>query len=89
MDTNEAVNAVIALGVHGNDLMELALRFGINLFVIIVIVRVIYYTRHRNKDFVFTFILFNVINFLLCFFSEQCEVENGICIWLICNFQHP
>ncbi|HRK58037.1 MAG TPA: DUF4956 domain-containing protein [Candidatus Kapabacteria bacterium] len=86
MDTNEAVNAVIALGVHGNDLMELALRFGINLFVIIVIVRVIYYTRHRNKDFVFTFILFNVINFLLCFFLSSAKLKMGFAFGLFAIF---
>ena len=86
MDTNEAVNAVIALGVHGNDLMELALRFGINLFVIIVIVRVIYYTRHRNKDFVFTFILFNIINFLLCFFLSSAKLKMGFAFGLFAIF---
>jgi len=86
MDPNELVNAAMTASVHGNDLLELALRFGINLFVIIVIVRVIYYTRHRNKDFVFTFILFNVINFLICFFLSSAKLKMGFAFGLFAIF---
>lgn len=86
MDTNEMLNAAMTASVHGNDLLELALRFGINLFVIIVIVRAIYYTRHRNKDFVFTFILFNVINFLICFFLSSAKLKMGFAFGLFAIF---
>ena len=86
MDTNEAINTALTVAVQGNDLMELALRFGVNLFVIIIIVRVIYYTRHKNKDFVFTFILFNVINFLICFFLSSAKLKMGFAFGLFAIF---
>ena len=45
------------------DLGILAYRFGVNLLAVFMIVRLIYYPIHRNKDFLFTFFLFNIIIF--------------------------
>ncbi|MBS1612040.1 MAG: hypothetical protein JST49_04410, partial [Bacteroidetes bacterium] len=50
-----------------NAYLEFLVRYGINLFIIFIIVRLIYYPRHKNKDFLFTFFLFNTVNFLICF----------------------
>ncbi|MEY4273135.1 MAG: hypothetical protein RL638_83, partial [Bacteroidota bacterium] len=36
-----------------------ALRFLINLFFTFIVIRFIYYPQYKNKDFVFTFFLFN------------------------------
>ena len=51
----------------GFDLYELLIRFSINLIAIYILVRLVYYPRHKNKDFLFTFFLFNCLNFLICF----------------------
>jgi hypothetical protein len=44
---------------------ELLTRFGINLLAIFILVRLIYYPAHKNKDFLFTFFIFNIIIFTL------------------------
>ncbi|MBK8144703.1 MAG: DUF4956 domain-containing protein [Bacteroidetes bacterium] len=44
---------------------ELLIRFGINMLAIFILIRLIYYPTHKNKDFLFTFFIFNVIIFIL------------------------
>lgn len=42
-------------------------RYALNLLFTFLVIRFIYYPKYRNKDFVFTFFLFNSILFVLCF----------------------
>ena len=49
----------------GMDYMELLLRFGINILAVFILVRLIYYPTHKNKDFLFTFFIFNLVIFTL------------------------
>lgn len=53
------------LGENMEYFTELLTRFGINLIAIFILIRIIYYPRHKNKDFLFTFFIFNIIIFLL------------------------
>ncbi|HMN32292.1 MAG TPA: DUF4956 domain-containing protein [Chitinophagaceae bacterium] len=45
--------------------IELITRFGINFVAIFILIRLIYYPIHKNKDFLFTFFVFNIIIFIL------------------------
>ena len=65
---------------------EFLIRYGINLLVTAVLVRVIYYPRHRNKDFVFTFFLFNTVNFLICFLLSSTKLKIGFAFGLFAIF---
>jgi len=49
----------------GLDYMELLTRFGVNTLAIFILVRLIYYPAHKNKDFLFTFFVFNIIIFMM------------------------
>lgn len=53
------------LGENMEYFTELLTRFGVNLIAIFILIRIIYYPRHKNKDFLFTFFIFNIIIFLL------------------------
>lgn len=53
------------LGENLEYFTELLTRFGVNLIAIFILIRIIYYPRHKNKDFLFTFFIFNIIIFLL------------------------
>lgn len=68
------------------DAQELLIRFGINLAAIVVLVRFIYYPRHRNKDFLFTFILFNCLNFLICYLLADTKLKTGFAFGLFAIF---
>lgn len=67
-------------------LEEMMLRFGINLLVAFTLVRFIYYPRHKNKDFVFTFLLFNTVNFLICFLLSSTKLKIGFAFGLFAIF---
>lgn len=86
MDTTEVAGVAVHAAQNTNELLEFLIRFLINLSVIFIIVRLIYYTRHRNKDYVFTFILFNVINFLICFFLSSAKLKMGFAFGLFAIF---
>ncbi len=49
----------------GLDYAELLTRFGINIAAIFILIRLIYYPTHKNKDFLFTFFIFNFVIFVL------------------------
>lgn len=68
------------------DAKELLIRFAINMVAIVVLVRFIYYPRHRNKDFLFTFILFNCLNFLICYLLADTKLKTGFAFGLFAIF---
>lgn len=68
------------------SLNEMLLRFLINFAAIFILVRLIYYPRHRNKDFLFTFFLFNLLNFLICFLLSASTIKIGFAFGLFAIF---
>ena len=81
---SEVVNSSLPF-VSGN-LLDFIIRYGLNLLVIITLVRYIYYPRHKNKDFVFTFFLFNTVNFLICFLLSSLKLKIGFAFGLFAIF---
>jgi hypothetical protein len=62
------------------------LRFILDLVVIFTIARLIYYPRHNNKEFLFTFMLFNIIVFVLVFFMLSSNADMSIGFGLFALF---
>jgi len=54
--------------------------------VIFLLVRIIYYPRHRNKDFLFSFFLFNIINFIICYLLSSATIKIGFAFGLFAIF---
>ncbi len=88
METTETVNeAITAAGIFASgNLADFILRYGLNLFMIVTLVRFIYYPRHKNKDFLFTFFLFNTVNFLICFLLSSLKLKLGFAFGLFAIF---
>ena len=55
--------------IDSKDLLQLLVRLGFNLVVTSAIVG-LYYRLYRNREFVFTYFVFNVITFTLCTIPE-------------------
>jgi hypothetical protein len=68
------------------DFIELISRFGLNLIVCLVIVRVLYYNATKRKDYLFTYILISTTVFLLCFLLESVKLELGFALGLFAVF---
>ncbi|MGE5467089.1 MAG: DUF4956 domain-containing protein [Ignavibacteria bacterium] len=83
-------NAAFDLGLQhvagGAPYMEFLLRLCLDLAMIFIVVRLVYYPRHKNKDFVFTFSLFNTINFLICFLLSTAKLTVGFAFGLFAIF---
>ncbi|MFM2284849.1 MAG: hypothetical protein RLZZ543_346 [Bacteroidota bacterium] len=82
MESSELVNEIAAT--HG--WIEFITRFGINFFVIFVLIRILYYPMSKNRDFLFTFFLFNIINFLICFLLSSAKLKMGFAFGLFAIF---
>jgi hypothetical protein len=84
LETNDAVKEVLAGSTH--NFLEFAIRFGLNFLVIFVLVRLIYYPIRKNRDFLFTFFLFNIINFLICYLLSSAQLKMGFAFGLFAIF---
>jgi len=67
-------------------LIDLLIRDLVNLAALLILVRRIYYPRYRNKDFVFSFSLFNSIIFLVCFLLSSNQLNMGFAFGLFAIF---
>jgi len=65
---------------------EMLLRFLLDLFSIFLLARVIYYSLHRKKEYLFTFFLFNVLIFLLCLLLASARLQVGFAFGLFAVF---
>jgi hypothetical protein len=82
----EAVNIT---GVEIIDLpgfLEFVLRFILNTSVIMILVRWLYYSTTRRKDYLFTYILISSIVFLLCFLLESVKLQIGFALGMFAIF---
>jgi len=68
------------------SLADFGIRFLVNFVSIFIIVRLIYYPAHKNKDFLFTFFLFNVINFMICILLSTAKLKMGFAFGLFAIF---
>lgn len=83
-DGSAAMTASDILSFPG--LPELMIRFGINLVVILILVRWLYYSTARRKDYLFTYILISSIVFLLCYMLESVSLQIGFALGLFAIF---
>jgi len=68
------------------DFFSLAARFTVNFIFIFVLVRLIYYPIYKRRDYVFTYFMFNVVTFLLCFLLRRVPIELGFALGLFAVF---
>ncbi|HLO58324.1 MAG TPA: DUF4956 domain-containing protein [Bacteroidales bacterium] len=72
--------------IHISNLTELMLRFGLNMIMVLLIVRVLYYPVTRRKDYLFAFILISILIFLLCTLLENVKLQLGFAFGLFAIF---
>ena len=68
------------------DLVSLAIRFGLDLFVMLLIVRGVYYRRYGERDYLFTYVLLNVVTFTLAYLLSRVPIELGFALGLFAVF---
>ena len=67
-------------------LLELIVRFTFDLIVTLVIVRLIYFSKNKRKDYLFTYILIGLTVFLLCILLDSVDLQLGFALGLFAIF---
>lgn len=68
------------------DFYGLLIRLGINFLFLTILIRVLYYTKTRRKDYLFTYYLIGTITFFLCFGLMQMDIDTGMGLGLFAIF---
>lgn len=66
--------------------LELVGRFALNMVVILILVRWLYYSTSRRKDYLFTYILISTLIFLLCYLLASVKLQIGFALGLFAIF---
>ena len=79
------------LGVHPNpidldDFYMLGLRLLLDMFFTSLVVLAVYYRRYQKAEYVFTYFMFNMITFTLCFLLRKVPIELGFALGLFAVF---
>ena len=67
-------------------LLILMIRFSFNLLVVGIIVRGLYYTLTRKKNYLFSFMLIGVVVFLVCFLLDKLGIGLAFALGLFAIF---
>ncbi len=65
---------------------KLLFRLLIDLVSVFLLVRIVYYPRYKKRDLDFTFFIFNVVIFLICFLLNKVELSLGAAFGLFAVF---
>lgn len=75
---------------HANEIIDLTLqivlRLGLDVLTLCILLRYIYYTTYKKRDLFFTFVVFNIVLFLVCFFLNRIEFSMGAAFGLFAVF---
>jgi len=66
--------------------LELAGRFALNMVVILILVRWLYYSTTKRKEYLFTYILISSLIFLLCYLLAGVKLQIGFALGLFAIF---
>jgi hypothetical protein len=66
--------------------IELILRFSLNLAVVLLLSRWLYYSSTKRKDYLFSYILISSIVFMICFLLESVKLQVGFALGLFAIF---
>jgi hypothetical protein len=69
-----------------SSFLELIIRFSLNMAVILILVRWLYYSTTRRKDYLFTYVLISSLIFLLCYLLASVKLQIGFALGLFAIF---
>lgn len=72
--------------INVEDLLGLVIRLSIHMSFIFILIRLIYYPIAKRKDFLFTYFLFSISIFTMCFLLESVKLEMGFALGLFAVF---
>jgi len=80
------MNEFLNIPLFDDDFYKMVFRFVLNLTFLTAIVRWLYYSATRRKDYLFTFYMIGIIVFFLCFTLKKYELDIGMALGLFAIF---
>ena len=72
--------------IHVGDFIELLSRFSLNFLVALILIRGIYYPLNKNREYLLTFFVFNVVIFFVCILLGSVKLKIGFAFGLFAVF---
>ena len=67
-------------------IIKFGVRFLINMMSVFVLIRFIYFKINKHRELFFTYFIFNLIIFLMCFFLNKLKISMGAAFGLFAVF---
>ncbi len=72
--------------INVSDLCELMVRFSMDILVIFIVIRLIFYPVYRERNYLFTYFLINISVFLVCILLSSIKLKIGFAFGLFAVF---
>ncbi len=69
-----------------SDAYTLLIRLAVNITVLTILIRYMYYPKTQRKDYLFTYYLIGMITFFLCFGLKKLDIDTGMGLGLFAIF---
>lgn len=79
-------NAILGISYFSDDFYALLFRMVLNMVVLTILIRFLYYTKAKRKDYLFTYYLIGMITFFLCFGLKKLDIDTGMGLGLFAIF---
>ncbi len=80
------MNEFLGIPIFDNDINKMLFRFFLNITFLSIIIRGLYYSTSRRKDFLFTYYMIGIIVFFICFTLKKFELDLGMALGLFAIF---
>nr|WP_320117558.1 DUF4956 domain-containing protein [uncultured Marinifilum sp.] len=71
---------------NANNILELILRFGLNLLVTVFVINYVYFKATGKRTYVFTYIMISTTVFFLCYLLGSIDLQLGFALGLFAIF---
>lgn len=79
-------NTLLGISYFNDDFYALLFRMTLNLTVLTILIRFLYYQKAKRKDYLFTYYLIGMITFFLCFGLKKLDIDTGMGLGLFAIF---
>ena len=76
----------LGIPLFDDDFYKMMFRFALNLGFLTIIIRGLYFTGTKRKDYFFTYYMIGIIVFFLCFTLKKYELDIGMALGLFAIF---
>ena len=77
---------LFGISYFNDDCYALVFRMCVNIVLLTLLIRFMYYPKSRRKDYLFTYYLIGMITFFLCFGLKKLDIDTGMGLGLFAIF---